>query len=102
MYPLVLLALPALWNDRRAARYLLPLALVGLGVAGWHLLVERGVVEETQSCFVSAPGGCATRWVEELGYVTIPVLSATGFALIAFVLALTAFTPSRSPSAIGR
>ena len=87
MYPLVLLVLVALARDRRAARYFLPLPLVGLGVAGWHLLVERGVVEDTQSCLISAPGGCATRWIEELGYVTIPVLAATAFAAIAVLLA---------------
>jgi hypothetical protein len=91
MYPLVLLALPAIWNDRRAARYLLPLPVVGFGIAAWHILVERGVVSETQSCSISAPGGCTTRWIEEFGYITIPTLAATGFALIAFVLALGAF-----------
>ena len=91
MYPLVLLVLPALASDRRAARYFLPLPLVGLGVAGGHLLVERGVVEDTQSCVISAPGGCATRWIEELGFVTIPVLSAAAFGLLAVLLGLAAF-----------
>jgi disulfide bond formation protein DsbB len=94
MYPLVSLALPAFWYDRRAARYLLPLPVVGLGIAVWHILVERGVVEETQSCTISAPGGCGTRWIEEFGYVTIPTLSATGFALLAVVLAFAAFRPA--------
>jgi disulfide bond formation protein DsbB len=91
MYPLLVLALPALAGDRRAARYLLPLPIVGLGVAVWHLLVERGLVAETQSCLLSAPGGCRTRWIEEFGYVTIPALAATGFALIAVFLSLDAF-----------
>lgn len=91
MYPLLVLALPALAGDRRAARYLLPLPIVGLGVAVWHLLVERGLVAEAQSCVVSAPGGCRTRWIEEFGYMTIPMLAATGFALIAFFLGLAAF-----------
>lgn len=88
MYPLVLLALLALARDRRAARYFLPLPIVGLGVAAWHMLVERGVVEDTQSCQISAPGGCATKWMEELGYVTIPTLAATGFVLVIILLAL--------------
>ena len=90
MYPLVLLALPALAHDRRAARYFLPLPVVGFAVSVWHLLVERGVVSETQSCLISAPGGCSVKWIEEFGYVTIPMLAATGFALIAFLLALAA------------
>src|ERR671918_459375 len=49
MYPLVLLALPALRHDRRAAQYLLPLPIVGFGVAAWHMLVERGVIEDAKS-----------------------------------------------------
>ena len=88
MYPLVLLALPALALDRRAARYFLPLPLAGLVVAGWHVLVERGVLEETASCEISAPGGCSVRWIEELGYVTIPTLAGTAFALVAVLLVL--------------
>ena len=91
MNPRVRLVRRARASDRRAARYFLPLPLVGLGVAGWHLLVERGVVEDTQSCVISAPGGCATRWIEELGFVTIPVLSAAAFGLLAVLLGLAAF-----------
>ena len=90
MYPLLLLALPALAHDRRAARYFLPLPVVGFVVSVWHMLVERGVVSETQSCLISAPGGCSVKWIEEFGYVTIPTLAATGFALIGILLALAA------------
>ena len=88
MYPLAVTTLvAAVFNDHRAARYLLPLPVLGAGVSTYHLLVERGVVEQTQACLVSAPGGCATKWVEEFGYVTIPTLALTGFALIfAFLL----------------
>lgn len=90
MYPLVLVALPAAASDRRAARYLLPLPVVGLSVSIYHLLVERGVFEETQSCQISAPGGCSVKWIEEFGYLTIPMLAATGFALCIVLLALVA------------
>lgn len=90
MYPLVLLALPAFFGDRLAARWFLPLPVVGLGVSVWHILVERGVVEDTQSCRISAPGGCATKWIEELGYITIPTLAATAFAACIVLLGLAA------------
>jgi hypothetical protein len=44
-------------------------------------------VEQSQACLVSAPGGCATKWINEFGYVTIPTLALTGFALtFAFLL----------------
>jgi disulfide bond formation protein DsbB len=98
MYPLSIVSLlAALANDRRVARYLLPLPLVGAGVSVYHLLVENGVVAQAQTCLISAPGGCATKWIEEFGYVTIPVLALTGFALcFAFLLLGAAHAPSRS------
>jgi disulfide bond formation protein DsbB len=89
MYPLaaVLLVL-ALANDHRAARYLLPLPIVGAGLAAYHVLVERGVVSQSKECILSAPGGCATKWIDELGFVTIPVLTLTAFALVLGLLLL--------------
>jgi disulfide bond formation protein DsbB len=88
MYPLsITTLLLALANDHRAARYLLPLPIVGAGISVYHLLVENGVVGQTQSCQVSARGGCATKWINEFGYVTIPTLALTAFALtFAFML----------------
>jgi len=88
MYPLsITTLLMALANDHRATRYLLPLPVVGAGVSVYHLLVENGVLKESQACLVSAPGGCTTKWINEFGYVTIPTLALTGFALtFAFML----------------
>jgi disulfide bond formation protein DsbB len=96
MYPLsITTLLAALANDRRAARYLLVLPLVGAGVSVYHLLVENGVVEQAQTCLFSAPGGCATKWINEFGYVTIPTLALTGFALcFAFLLLAVAPAPT--------
>jgi disulfide bond formation protein DsbB len=88
MYPLsILTLLAALRNDHRVAAYLLPLPVIGAGFSVYHLLVENGVVTQTQACLVSAPGGCATKWIDEFGYVTIPTLALTAFTLaFAFLL----------------
>jgi disulfide bond formation protein DsbB len=92
MYPLsIVTLLAALFNDHRVARYLLPLPVIGAGFAIYHVLVEEGVVTQSQSCLVSAPGGCATKWIDEFGYVTIPVLALTGFALVFAFLLFAAF-----------
>jgi disulfide bond formation protein DsbB len=96
MYPLsIVTLLAALADDRRVARYLLPLPLVGAGVSVYHLLVENGVVEQSQICQLSAPGGCATKWINEFGYVTIPTLALTGFALALASLLLAVVAPAR-------
>ena len=92
MFPLsIMTLLMALANDHRAARYLLPLPIVGAGVAVYHLLVERGVVGQSKACLASAPGGCATHWINELGYVTIPVLTLTSFLLVTVFLLFAIF-----------
>jgi len=97
MYPLTIISLlAALANDRRVARYLLPLPLIGAGVSVYHLLVENGVVGQSSACLISAPGGCATKWIEEFGYVTIPVLALTAFALCFEFLLLGALPPVRA------
>ena len=102
MYPLAVTTLvAALFNDHRAARYLLPLPVLGAGVSIYHLLVENGLVEQTQACLVSAPGGCATKWVDEFGYVTIPTLALTGFALVFAFLVLSLVDPDEEAATVG-
>ena len=92
MYPLsILLLLLAVANAHQATRYLLPLPVVGAGVSVYHLLVENAVVSQSQACLISAPGGCATKWIDEFGYVTIPTLALTGFLLVFMFLLLAAF-----------
>jgi disulfide bond formation protein DsbB len=99
MYPLsITTLLMALADDHRAARYLLPLPLVGAGVSTYHLLVENGVVKQTQACLLSAPGGCATKWINEFGFVTIPTLALTAFALVFASLTFSMFEPRSDDS----
>lgn len=91
MYPLsITTLLAALAGDHRVARYLLPLPVVGAGVSVYHLLVENGVVEQAKACLASAPGGCATKWINEFGFMTIPTLALSAFVLLAALLALAA------------
>jgi disulfide bond formation protein DsbB len=91
MYPLsITTLLAALFDDPRAARYLLPLPAVGAGVSVYHLLVENGVVGESKTCLISAPGGCGVKWINEFGYMTIPTLALTAFVLLIGFLALAA------------
>jgi disulfide bond formation protein DsbB len=89
MYPLSILTLLMAWHgDNRAARYLLPLPVVGAGVSIYHLLIENKVIAEPTQCQASAPGGCAVKWVNEFGYITIPTLALTGFLLLIGFLVL--------------
>ena len=94
LYPLTLLSLlAALANDYRMSRYLLPFPIVGAALAIYQILLENGVVQQTPACLASAPGGCATKWIEKFGYVTIPVLGLTGFVLATAFLLFAAAEP---------
>jgi disulfide bond formation protein DsbB len=89
MYPLSILLLLMAWHgDNRAARYLFPLPIVGACVSIYHLLIENKVIKEPTQCLASAPGGCAFKWINEFGYITIPTLALTGFLLLIGFLVL--------------
>jgi disulfide bond formation protein DsbB len=102
MYPLALLSLfAAVHGDYSLARYLLPFPVIGAGISVYHLLVENHVVGQSQQCLISAPGGCAVKWINEFGYVTIPTLALTGFVLLIELLSLAAAGGStESPSTL--
>ena len=99
MYPLSLLCLfGAVHGDTKLARYLLPFPVIGAGISIYHILVENHVVSQAQECLASAPGGCATKWINEFGFVTIPTLALVGFVLLIEFLALAA-ADSSEPAA---
>jgi disulfide bond formation protein DsbB len=88
MYPLSLLTLFAAYHgDHRVARYLVPFPVVGAGVAIYHILIENGVVSKPTQCAVGA-ADCGTKWINYFGYMTIPTLALTAFALLIIFLGL--------------
>ena len=86
MFPLVLiLALGLFPFDRTVLRYALPLAAVGLLVAGFHVLLTMGIIPETLApCRDGIP--CKTLQVEWFGFVTIPLLSFFAFLVLTLLL----------------
>src|SRR3989440_13053185 len=91
MYPLsILTLLIAARGDNRAARYLIPLPVVGAGTSIYHMLIERDVIHEPKTCSIHVPGGCGTNWIanHSFGYLTIPTLALTAFLLLIGFLVL--------------
>jgi disulfide bond formation protein DsbB len=86
MFPLVLiLGTGLLASDARSVRYALPLAMVGWAIAGYHLLVFRGViVEALMPC--GAGASCADASMQVAGGVPIPLLSVLAFTAILVLL----------------
>ena len=86
MFPLVIILALALFPpDRGVIRYALPLAVIGLLVAGFHLLLMMGVIPEALApCRQGIP--CKTVQIEWFGFVTIPLLSFVTFLAITSLL----------------
>jgi disulfide bond formation protein DsbB len=102
MYPLSILTLfLAARGDNRAARYLIPLPVVGAGTSIYHILIERGVIEQPKACTLNGPG-CAANWIakEGFGYLTIPTLALTAFLLLIGFLVLASAGGSDVPATL--
>lgn len=86
MYPLtVLLAIGALRHDDGVRLPALVIALGGAAVSTWHILVERfPSLADATTCDPANP--CSIKWVEELGFLTIPTMALIGFLSIATLL----------------
>lgn len=96
MYPLAaILLIAALRRDvRGGALYGLPLAVFGSIVAIYHIYIEYHPEAETAACKVGAP--CTVKWIDKLGYITIPVLALTAFLAIITLLAMALSRTTRS------
>ncbi|HET7720823.1 MAG TPA: disulfide bond formation protein B [Acidimicrobiales bacterium] len=85
MYPLVPILAVAIWRRDAGVRfYALPLALVGGLISTYHVVLERYPSLESGVCEVANP--CTLIWVRRFGYLTIPTMALSAFALIAVLL----------------
>ncbi len=87
MYPLAVVLPLAAWRADVAIRpYALALGGVGFAVSAWHNLIETFPDLDSGSCDPTNP--CTLRWVEGLGFWTIPRMAAAAFALVLTLLVL--------------
>jgi disulfide bond formation protein DsbB len=85
MYPLVLVLGVAAWRRDPGVRpYAGPLVGVGLAIAGYHCLLQHAPSLSAVACDPRAP--CTMDWIWEFGYVSIPLMAASAFALIGVLL----------------
>ncbi len=95
MYPLaVVLLVGALLRDRRVTLYAAAFPLIGAAFSIYHIYIEVNPEAESAACRAGVP--CSTRWIDEFGYVTIPVMALSGFALIGALLVLAALAGRRA------
>ena len=95
MYPLVIVLGAAAVLRSAVLRWVgLVVAVIGGSISIYHMVVERYPTLESSSCDPYNP--CSIIWVEHFGYLTIPTMALSGFALIVALLAI-AHTAQEAP-----
>ena len=87
MYPLVVVLGVAGWKGDDLLRWrVLPFSLLGIGVSGYHVQLQW-FPAQSSSCDLAAP--CTQQWVDQFGFVSLPVMALCAFSAIT-VLTLAA------------
>lgn len=95
MYPLaVLLPLAAWRRDAGARLHGIVIAAAGLGFSAYHNYIETFPERSHGGCDPVVP--CTVRWVEGLGFWTIPRMAAVCFALVIALLLLDRPVPEET------
>ena len=86
MYPLLVILLVGIYRkDSRVDLYVLPLALLGLATAFYQNLLYYGIISESFSpCAIGV--SCTAKYINWLGFITIPLLSFGSFVIITFLM----------------
>ena len=94
MFPLpIMLAIALLRDDVGASRYALPLGVIGLLVAGFHVLEYAGVIPASLTPCTATGPSCSGPGMTLFGWVPIPGLSMAAFTGITALLALAQWRP---------
>lgn len=82
MYPLVIImGIAAVRKDFKQYVYILPIAIVGICISTYHILLQETVwLKSVGSKCGEVP--CDTDYINWFGFVTIPMLAWVAFALI--------------------
>lgn len=87
MYPMSIISFIALIkNDLSVKKYLLPLSIIGFVIAVYHSLMQA--FPEALKCSEEL-AKCNIKNFAAYGYITIPVMAATVFAIIILTLLLS-------------
>lgn len=88
MYPLTVIILVGIIKaDEYLPNYVLPLSMMGICVSTYHYLIEWGIFPTPAACEGTIP--CNIRWVNYLGFITIPFMALTAFIMITVILGAT-------------
>ena len=87
MYPLVfVLGAGLLRRDAGVWRFAIPLPVIGLLIAIYHVTIQWRPTLDVGTCTTGAP--CTGRYLAVFGFISIPTMAAAAFLLITVLLLL--------------
>ena len=87
IYPqVVLLGIAFLKKDSRIVDYILGLSIIGGIIAGYHYFIQMTQTAGTLCSALEGSTSCIVIFFMEYGYITIPLMSLTTFALIIVIM----------------
>jgi disulfide bond formation protein DsbB len=90
MYPLaIILGIAFYRNDRTIYLYTLPLSVIGMIISGYHIALQKvPYLQQFEMCKTGIP--CSKDYLNWLGFITIPMMAFTAFAIITICQAILA------------
>jgi disulfide bond formation protein DsbB len=99
MYPLVVILGIAWWRkDPSAARFTVPLAAIGLLISSYHYLIQQFPSLGGGACTLGVP--CNSMLVREFGFISIPYMAGSAFALILVLMHMWVTSSRRNPASL--
>lgn len=96
MYPIAVIGLVAtIRRDRQVLPAIIVLSTIGLAISLYHVGIQ---LFPEQSSFCELDNPCSSRWVEGMGWMTIPRMAAACFAGILVIAVVGRHADSRDPS----
>lgn len=82
LYPLVIIiAVGILRKDKGLPLYVLPMSILGMFIALYHVLLQYSILPESVApCALGV--SCTTKYIEYFGFITIPLMSFVTFMVI--------------------
>lgn len=98
MYPLAVILGIAAWRRDHSVRvYVVTIAAIGAGISGYHYLIQNYPNLSSGACSVGVP--CTAAYFWEFGFVSIPYMALSAFALIIVLMVIDRSNePSPTPN----
>jgi len=77
LFPIIIIA--KMRNESKLYQYILPISILGFIIATYHNLLYYGFIK---FIFCTTGISCTSKYVEYLGFISIPLMSLIGFAFI--------------------